>query len=153
MRKGSPFWWSEIIIPSYSMLIIGPYVSPKIQQPTYTLNSKQKQKRQKKKKKAPNLNIKRAPNLEKTLREDSVQKEVISLHFLPEQSFCTLIFASPIRCFIIPPTQRAVLLWDAVEASGLPWCVSVNGTSGKRGSFLRVGKKKRKTTRPLPQGS
>lgn len=47
MRKGSPFGWSGDIITSHSILMIEAYVSPKMQQPTHTLNSKQKQKRQK----------------------------------------------------------------------------------------------------------
>lgn len=78
-----------------------------------------------------------------------MQKEVISLHFSGWQSFCTLIFVSTIRCFIIPPPQRTCAgmkcywrLWFA--QTGLSkWDLWGEG-------ILFLGWKKRKKIKPLP---
>lgn len=85
-----------------------------------------------------------------------MQKEAISLCSLPEHSFCTLIFVSPIRCFIISPTTKACAV---MRCCGSLWfaqmCLSENsllvppvrlermmGPVGREDHFAEFGKTK-----------
>lgn len=135
------------IVTSYSMLITEAYIPLEGQQCSYTLNSQQKPKEPPPKKSH--------PVWKGLVLVGRGQKEAISLHFLPEQAFCTLIFVSLIRCFIISPTKRAGAvmrccwrLWFAQmcrsENSLSLTCMTCedDGTCGKRGSFFRVWKER-----------